>query len=72
MASWFFVGQNVTFKDSSGREVQGTIQKINPKSIMVETRQGTWKVSPSLVSKISPLSQRGGNDSLIESFRRVP
>lgn len=46
----FFVGQNVTFKDRAGREIQGSIQKINPKTIKVETRQGVWKVSPSLLS----------------------
>lgn len=46
----FRVGQNVYFTDRIGRKIYGSIQKINLKTVKVETQEGTWKVSPSFLS----------------------
>ena len=45
----FVVGQAVEFTRKDGEIIQGSIQKINRKTIHVKTDFVTWKVSPSLL-----------------------
>jgi hypothetical protein len=49
----FRVGQQVSFVGSFGRTIEGTIDKINSKSIGVSVGAGRgWRVAPSLLTII--------------------
>jgi len=51
----FMVGQDVEFTRKSGDIIQGSIQKINRKTILVKTNLNLlWKVSPSLLRPAQP------------------
>ena len=49
----FSIGDRVSFSGKRGGEEHGKIIKINPKTIVVKTDFVTWKVSPSLLKKVS-------------------
>lgn len=49
----FSVGDTVQFSGKRGNTERGEIIKINPKTIVVKTDFITWKVSPSLLKKVS-------------------
>ena len=49
----FSVGDMVQFSGKRGNTERGEIIKINPKTIVVKTDFITWKVSPSLLKKVS-------------------
>lgn len=49
----FSIGDRVSFSGKRGGEERGEIIKINPKTIVVKTDFVTWKVSPSLLKKVS-------------------
>ena len=51
--STFAVGDMVEFAGKRGGTERGEIIKINPKTIVVKTDFVTWKVSPSLLKKVS-------------------
>ena len=48
--SQFIVGDDVWFDHKRGK-VEGTIIKMNPKSVQVKTDIGVWNVSPSYLNK---------------------
>jgi hypothetical protein len=52
MQSQFAVGDKVTLKHR-GRVVEGTVSKLLVKNITVETDIGTFRCSPSLLTKVS-------------------
>lgn len=49
----FSIGDMVQFAGKRGNVERGEIIKINPKTIVVKTDFVTWKVSPSLLKKVS-------------------
>lgn len=49
----FRKGQTVAFTSRSGKQVQGTILKINTKSIDVDSPLGKWRVSPSMLKLVA-------------------
>ena len=49
----FSIGDRVSFSGKRGNTERGEIIKINPKNIVVKTDFVTWKVSPSLLKKVS-------------------
>lgn len=52
MASTFRVGDKVKWMSKYGRTIEGTITKVNTKTIKVSTSSdGQWSVSPSLLKK---------------------
>ena len=52
-ARTFTVGDAVTFTGRSGRKVVGTVNKVNPKTIIVDSpTQGRWKVTASMLTQI--------------------
>lgn len=48
----FRVGETVKFKLKSGQVLEGTVQKINQKTVSVKTATSIWKVSGSLLSRV--------------------
>ncbi|MBT6366921.1 MAG: hypothetical protein HOJ68_12330 [Bacteroidetes bacterium] len=48
----FSVGEAVTFKGRAGRTVVGTVFKVNPKTIVVDTPTTRWKVTASMLSSL--------------------
>ena len=52
-ARMFSVGDAVQFKGRAGRTVVGTVQKVNPKTIVVDSpSQGRWKVTASMLESL--------------------
>lgn len=51
------VGDQVSFDSKRGYKVVGEVIKVNSKTIHVKTEQGTWKVSPSLLTKINTITK---------------
>lgn len=53
-ASTFRVGQSVWFmsKKAGGQRIEGTVIRINRKSISVSTPMGKWNVAPSLLQPV--------------------
>lgn len=49
----FRKGMTVAFTSRSGKQVQGTILKINTKSIDVDSPLGKWRVSPSMLKLVA-------------------
>ena len=49
----FKIGEAVSF-NARGDEITGIVLKINKKSVSVRTSKGTWRVSPSLLSRVEP------------------
>lgn len=49
----FKINDKVFFDSKRGMRVEGTISKINVKSIKVVTANGIWNVSPSMLQKVS-------------------
>jgi len=48
------VGDKVSFEPESGREIVGTIIRLNQKSVTVATPEGSqWRVTPTLLSRRS-------------------
>lgn len=47
----FRVGDKVQFKSRSGQIITGTVQKINQKTVSVNTPTSNWKVSASLLQR---------------------
>ncbi len=48
----FKVGDTVQWQSKYGKTMQGTIAKVNTKSIkIITTTEGQWSVSPSLLTK---------------------
>ncbi len=49
----FNVGDAVQFKGRAGRTVVGTVSKVNPKTIVVDSpSQGRWKVTASMLESL--------------------
>ena len=52
-ASTFTVGDAVQFTGRGGRKVIGTVNKVNPKTIIVDSpSQGRWKVTASMLTSL--------------------
>ena len=52
-ARTFSVGDAVTFTGRAGRSVVGTVTKVNPKTIVVDSpSQGRWKVTASMLQTL--------------------
>ena len=52
-ARTFTVGDAVQFKGRAGRTVVGTVTKVNPKTIVVDSpSQGRWKVTASMLTSL--------------------
>ena len=52
-ARTFTVGDAVTFTGRGGRKVIGTVNKVNPKTIIVDSpSQGRWKVTASMLTSL--------------------
>lgn len=50
----FQLGNIVQFMSSEDELIQGTVSKLNKKTVNIVTPEGTqWKVSPSLLTKVS-------------------
>lgn len=65
----FRVGNQVQFMSSEGELVIGTIVRINKKTISLVTPEGVrWKVSPSLLRKLSNASPVPSEQGVIELF----
>lgn len=47
----FDLGERVTFKSPEGGRVDGTIVRVNQKSLTIATDHGVWRVPPCVVSK---------------------
>jgi len=49
----FSIGDAVQFTGRGGRTVVGTVNKVNPKTIIVDSpTQGRWKVTASMLTQI--------------------
>ena len=49
----FMIGDSVQFKGRAGRTVVGTVTKVNPKTIVVDSpSQGRWKVTASMLESL--------------------
>ena len=52
-ARTFTIGDAVQFKGRAGRTVVGTVSKVNPKTIIVDSpSQGRWKVTASMLKSL--------------------
>jgi hypothetical protein len=52
-ARTFSVGDAVTFTGRGNRKVVGTVAKINPKTVVVDSpSQGRWKVTASMLTSL--------------------
>ena len=52
-ARQFMIGDAVTFTGRGGRSVVGTVAKVNPKTIVVDSpSQGRWKVTASMLESL--------------------
>ena len=52
-ARTFTIGDAVQFKGRAGRTVVGTVSKVNPKTIVVDSpTQGRWKVTASMLTSL--------------------
>ena len=49
-ARGLFIGDSVSFEGKRGVRVQGTVSKVNSKTVVVDTAQGRWKVTASLLT----------------------
>jgi len=49
-ARGLFIGDSVSFESKRGVTVQGTVAKVNSKTVVVDTAQGRWKVTASLLT----------------------
>ena len=49
-ARGLFIGDAVSFEGKRGVRVQGTVSKVNSKTVVVDTAQGRWKVTASLLT----------------------
>ena len=52
----FAIGDVVSFTAKGGTH-SGTVTKLNPKTVVVATRVGTWRVSPTLLTKSNGLDK---------------
>lgn len=53
MAVSFRVGETVKFKSRAGKTITGTVQKINQKTVKVQSSTGNmWTVTASLLQKV--------------------
>lgn len=54
VASQFYVGETVNFRNKVGQIVEGVVQKVNVKTIKVLVGgSARWSVSPSLLTKVA-------------------
>ncbi len=52
-ARTFTLGDAVTFTGRGGRKVVGTVTKVNPKTVVVDSpTQGRWKVTASMLETL--------------------
>jgi len=51
----FEIGDRVGFQNE-GRTVEGTVIRVNRKTLSVKTKEGSWNVPPRFVTRISPTS----------------
>ena len=49
-ARGLFIGDSVSFEGKRGVRVQGTVSKVNSKTVVVDTAGGRWKVTASLLT----------------------
>ena len=49
-ARGLFIGDSVSFESKRGVRVTGTVAKVNSKTVVVDTAQGRWKVTASLLT----------------------
>jgi len=47
----FSVGDYVYFTDRSGRQVDGVVTKVNPRTVQVKVGMTLWRVDASLLSR---------------------
>ena len=52
----FSVGDKVEFRTTNGRGGSGTVVKINPKYIVVESGYQRWNVHPSIMTKLGDMT----------------
>ena len=59
-ARTFSVGDAVQFTGRGNRTVIGTVQKVNPKTIVVDSpTQGRWKVTASMLKSLEAQAEKG-------------
>jgi hypothetical protein len=65
----FSVGNQVQFMSSAGDLIIGTIVRLNKKTVSLVTEEGNrWKVSPSLLTKLTNASPVPSDQGVIELF----
>ena len=53
-ARGLFIGDCVSFTSKRGTTVQGTVTKVNPKTVLVDTvHDGRWKVTASMLTLVA-------------------
>jgi len=52
-ASKFTIGDTVQFTSTRGRLIEGIVEKVNRKTINISTSTVSWRVSPSLLTKVA-------------------
>jgi uncharacterized protein YijF (DUF1287 family) len=52
-ASKFVVGDTVQFTSTRGRLIEGIVEKVNRKTINISTSTVSWRVSPSLLTRVA-------------------
>jgi len=53
-ARGLFIGDYVSFASKRGTTVQGTVTKVNTKTVVVDTvREGRWKVTASMLTLLA-------------------
>ena len=52
-ASKFVIGDTVQFTSTRGRLIEGIVEKVNRKTINISTSTVSWRVSPSLLTKLA-------------------
>ena len=52
-ARGLFIGDSVSFESKRGVRVTGTVAKVNSKTVVVDTAQGRWKVTASLLTLLA-------------------
>lgn len=68
----FSKGDKVTFAGKFGRPVEGTVTKVNMKSLSVKATDGVnWKVGPTLATRIDEFSP-GAKVPPVFSHSRAP
>lgn len=65
----FEVGDRVGFQNE-GRTVEGTVIRVNRKTLSVKTKEGSWNIPPRFVTKITASSNAANSTPTFSQFEK--